>query len=190
MSLEPVHIGAARAGLPAARDALHGSPGLTALRRAIADVDTQRQDLVDAGDLHNLAHGLAQLAAILGDLRQLKDAVEADVASLMEAKKVEVPGLGVIERRKATTRKAWDWPSLLPALVRGDLDPDGTGELPAAGEVVDTLVTLIQEVILGGGTSKAPLVGGLKARGFDPDEWAECSPGRTTVQIHADVKGD
>lgn len=181
------HIEAARTGLPAARDALHQQPALTTLRQAIAAVDEQRQALVEAGDLHNLAHGLAQIGALLGDLRQLQTAVEADVAALMVDKKVEIDGLGVIERRKGTDRKAWDWPSLLPLLIRSEVDPEGTGELPAAPVVVEAITRVIVDVI-GVTPSKGPKITGLRARGLDPDEWAETSPGRVSVQIHADLK--
>lgn len=157
--------------------------GIVRLRRSLAVLDDQRAALAEAGDLDALASGLAQLEPILRDLRDLARAIEDDVARLMPAKTVEVPGVGVLERRKGTDRRAWDWPSLLPLLIRAYVDPDGTGEMPDAGEVVARMRELIVDVI-GVTPSKGPRVRQLRELGLDPDEWCESSPGRTSVQIH------
>ena len=161
---------------------------LLTLRRAIAQLDQQRHDLAAAGNLHTLAAGLAQLRALTGDLRQLAQHVEDDVAALMPDKQVEIPGVGVIERRKGTDRRKWQSEDLLRTLIRDEIDPDGTGELPDAGTVLQSVMTVVTECV--------PITGSLgwrvtklRERGIDPDEWAECTPGRVTVQIHDDLKG-
>lgn len=157
--------------------------GIVRLRRSLAVLDDQRAALAEAGDLDALAIGLAQLEPILRDLRDLARAIEDDVARLMPAKTVEVPGLGMVERRRGTDRKSWDWEGLLPTLIRLVVDPDGTGEMPDAGEVVSRMRALISEVI-GVTPSKGPRVRQLRELGLDPDEWCESSPGRVSVQIH------
>lgn len=157
--------------------------GLDQLRRSLDGLDTQRQALADAGDLDTLAVGLAQLKPLLTELSTLRDAIEADVAALMPEPRHEVPGLGVLERRRGSVRRSWDWDHLLPLLVRSYVDPDGTGEIPEAGEVVERLRALITEVI-GVTPSKGPRITALRERGVDPDEHCESRPGKTSVQIH------
>lgn len=182
---EVEHVEAA-ALLPIARENLR-DPGLARLREAILAVDDQRQAMAEAGDLDNLARGLAQLRTLVGDLRQLSHAVEDDVARLMPAKRCEVEGVGAIEKRKGTDRKAWKWDDLLPLLVRMYLDPELTGELPSSSEAVERMRALITEVI-GVTPSKGPRLTPLRGLGIDPDEYAETTPGRTTVQIHDDLR--
>lgn len=156
---------------------------ITRLRHSIAAADDQRAALAEAGDLDALAPALPTIRALCQDLAALERALEDDVARLMPAKTVEVPGVGVLERRKGRDRRAWDWPSLLPLLIRAYVDPDGTGEMPDAGEVVARMRELIVDVI-GVTPSKGPKVRPLRELGIDPDEYAETRPGRVSVQIH------
>lgn len=160
---------------------------LSDLRRIIADLDAQRADLAAAGDLDRLAAGLAAVRKITGDLRDLAAGIETDVAALMPDKQVEIPGVGVIERRKGTDRRKWQSEDLLRTLIRDELD-DGTGELPSPAETLDRVLGVV--------TACMPVTGSLgwrvtalRERGIDPDEWAECTPGRVSVQIHDDLKG-
>lgn len=162
---------------PAAPDALD------LLRHGLAQLDDQRAALAEQGDLDTLAAGYVALTALLGDLRDLARAVEDDVARLMPSKRVEIDGLPVLERRRGADRRAWDWDTLLPLLIRLYVDPDGTGEMPDAVEVIDRMRELIVDVI-GVTPSKGPKVTPLKEMGIDPDEYAESKPGRQTVQIH------
>lgn len=157
--------------------------GVDALRAAIHAADVQRTELAEDGDYETLVHGLAQLLPLRRDLSDLLRAVEDDIARLMPSKTVEVEGVGVVERRKGTDRKKWDWDSLLPLLIRLWVDPDGTGEMPAAPEVVERMKALITDVV-GTTPSKGPKVTPLRAAGVDPDEYCESSPGRVSVQIH------
>ena len=157
--------------------------GVHQLRQALAHVDDQRKQLAEAGDLDALAHGWNQIRPLLADLRGLADAIEADIAGLMPSKTHEVPGVGVLERRRGTSRKAWDWDQLLPLLIRLHVDPDGTGEIPGPAEVIDRMRGLIEDVI-GVTPSKGPRVRSLRDLGIDPDEYAETSPGRTSIQLH------
>lgn len=143
----------------------------------------QADELAASGDTESLAFGLdrvRELRRVLGDLER---AVEAHVAALMDGKTETVDGLGTLERRKGTDRKQWQSEDLLRRLVRDAVDPEHTGELPSAGEVLEAVVSTV--------TDCAPFTGSLgwrvtalKARGVDPDEWCATSPGATRVQIH------
>ncbi len=159
--------------------------GVDALRTAIMRADADRARLAEAGDTTALAFGLADLRALSRDLSMLARAVEDDVARLMASKTMTVDGLGTLERRRGTERRQWDSEALFATLVRSELDPDGTGELPPAAETLERVRALVADTM--------PLTGSfgwrvtaLRARGVDPDEWASCTPGRTTVQIHGD----
>lgn len=160
---------------------------LAQLRHLVLALDDRRAALAEAGDLHRLAEGLAQLRTINGDLQQLARHVEDNVAALMPDKQVEIPGVGVIERRRGTDRRKWQSEDLLRTLIRDELD-DGTGELPSPAETLDRVLGVV--------TACMPVTGSLgwrvtalRERGIDPDEWAECTPGRVSVQIHDDLKG-
>ena len=168
-------------------DTIDQTGGVAALRQALAHVDDQRKALAEAGDIDSLAHGWNQIRPLLADLRALTEAIEADLARLMPDKLHEVPGVGVLERRKGTDRKAWDWPELLPLLIHLYVDPDGTGEMPDAGEVMERMKSLIVDVI-GVVPSKGPKVTPLKALGVPVDEYCESKPGRVSVQLHGGDK--
>lgn len=161
--------------------------GVDHLRRALAQVDDQRKALAEAGDIEALAHGWNQIRPLLADLKSVTEAIEADLAALMPTKTVEIPGVGVLERRKGQDRKAWDWPELLPLLIRMYVDPDGTGEMPGPAEVIDRMRELIVDVI-GVTPSKSPKVRPLREMGIDPDEFCESKPGRVSVQLHGGDK--
>lgn len=153
------------------------------LHQIIGALDQQRQMLSDRGDLDGLSLGLDQLRTLLADLRDLAQLVEADVANMMPAKTWEVEGVGTLERRTSAVRKSWDWDRLLPTLIRLSIDPEQTGEMPDAPELIARFSQLVADVI-GVTPSKGPRVAALKSLGLQPDEWCEASPGRTTVQIH------
>lgn len=154
-----------------------------ALRLALAKADDQRQALADAGDIANLAYGLTQLKVLADDLRTLLRDVEANVADLMDAKLVELPEVGItLERKRGTDRRSWDSMALLQEVIRRSVDPDGTGELPPVGEVIQRLHDGVSACVPVTG-SLGWRVGALRAIGLDPDEWCETSPGRTSVIV-------
>lgn len=159
-----------------------------AMRQVLGQADQQRQQLADSGDWQAIAYALPALKALASDLGLLVRAAEQDVAVMMPEKRVELPGLGVLERRKGTDRKQWQSEGLVSALVRSVLDPDGTGEFPADPvAAVDAAVAVLTEC-----APFTPSMGwrtkALREHGFDPDEWCESTPGRTTVQFHGTVQ--
>jgi hypothetical protein len=152
-------------------------------RTAIDALDWERGELAKAGDTPSLAFGLDRIRELRRQLSDLERAVEADVATLMDGKTETIDGLGTLERRRGTDRKAWQSEELLHRIIRDAVDPDGSGELPSPG----ALLAAVQMAI----TDCVPITGSLgwrvtalKARGIDPDEWCETKPGRTAVQIH------
>lgn len=152
-------------------------------RNAIEALDAQAENLAIDGQTDLLAFGLdriRELRRVLGDLERN---VESHIVDLMAGKTEAVDGLGTLERRRGTDRKAWQSDQLLDAVVQVAVDPEGTGEIGTAGDVLDAVVQAI--------TACVPItaslgwrVTALRERGFDPDEWCETKPGRTSVQIH------
>ncbi len=105
------------------------------------------------------------------------------IAEHMPDRRIEVPGVGVVERRQGKDRKAWDWDPLFRRTVRAYLDPDGTGEFPTDPMVaVDRMRSMVDEVI-GLTPSKGPRLAPLRGLGIDPDEYCTSQPGRVSLQI-------
>lgn len=171
--------------LPAVVDAAPATADpITLLREVLAQADTQRANLAAAGDGETIARAIPLLKALYGDLATLIRSCEDDVVAWMPDRKVEIDGLGVLERRKATDRKRWESELLLRQCVRAALDPDDTGEIPADPiEAVDRVLATLVDVM-----PVTPSLGwrvsALRALGIDPDEWCEATPGRVGLQIH------
>lgn len=158
------------------------------LRAAMLHVDERRIELAEAGDFEALAFGLVALKALLDDLKILTRSIEDNIVGLLPAKRVEVDGLGVLERKRGNARKAWDSEELLGRVIRLAVDPDGTGELPPAGEVLERLRSTLAAVVPFTG-SLGWRVTALRELGLDPDEWCHTEPGRLGLQI-TDNRGD
>lgn len=152
------------------------------LRASITAADNRRRALADAGSWEELAYGLVALKKITDDLRILNRAVEDDLARLMPTKRVELEGLGVLERRKGSTRRNWQSEELLERVLRLGIDPEGTGELPGPAELVSRLRSALLAAVPFTG-SLGWRVNALKELGLDPSEWCEEIPGRVSVQI-------
>ncbi len=155
-----------------------------AIRAAIAAADETRARLEALGDWKGLAVGLDQVRALKRDLALLESTVTRSLAEVMPSRQEEVPGLGVIERQRAKSRRWPDPQGVLMAVVRSELDPDGTGELP--GDPVEVMARIVDAV-----AECAPLtpsmnwrLGALRRRGIDPDAWAETTESHWSVRIH------
>lgn len=165
--------------VPASGELVSTETPLHALLLAFAGLDTQRQQMVAAKDLDGLAHGLQALRELAAELRTLIRDVEADVYGLMDARKVEIDGVGVLERRKATDRKQWRWDDLLTDALAVLIAKHEGSTLDAFGE----LVTMLP---LTGSTQ--PRLTELRSFGLDDDLYCESSPGKVSVQIHGQVE--
>ena len=146
------------------------------------DVEDMIGLLAETGQVATLARFLAELRAVKKLLDEQVREAEAQLAEIMDDKSIVVQGVGVFERRVGTDRRAWQWDDLLPRLTRLHLDPGGTGEIPSTAEAVEAMRRLIVDVI-GVTPSRGPRVTALRALGLDPDEYAETTPGRVSVQI-------
>lgn len=145
-------------------------------------IEASAEAEIEEGDVECLARLYDYLDQLKARLGTIHSAVAAKLAEVMPHT-LELDGLPVMERRQGKERKKWESPELLHRLIRDTLDPDRTGELPAAAEAIDAVEKVVLETM-----PVTPSMGwrvtALKARGIDPDEWCETAPGRTTVQIH------
>jgi hypothetical protein len=152
-------------------------------REMITALESAAQELAWNADTPRLAFGLDRVRELRKALSDLERSIEQIIVDLMDSKTETVDGLGTLERKRGTDRKAWQSEELLIRLVRDAVDPEGTGELPDPVEVLTSVVQMVTECM-----PVTPSMGwrvtALRARGIDPDEWAETKPGRTSVQIH------
>lgn len=163
---------------------------LDVLRLAIASLDAQRAELAAAGDYETLARGGADVAALIGDLGILLNAVRRNLATLIDrlprenrrAKpRVEVPNLGVVEVEGGSEWKGWRSEDLLTRLVYGCLvTEDGEvieqAPLDTAEAVVKVLCACLPltESLGWRKGSKQPdgTWSGLRGQGIDLEDYA------------------
>lgn len=157
---------------------------LRPLRTAVAQLDDQRKELAEAGEYERLIYGLAALVPLLRDLRELERALKQDIAELLPEKRVEVEGVGVVERRTSTSYKGWQSEDLLREIVQSCSTVDENGELHTDPE---RLIAVLKQAVPFTG-SLGWRVGVLRDLGFDVDEWSTSTPGPATVQIHGSTK--
>jgi hypothetical protein len=138
---------------------------LVLLRQAIAAADEQRTELANAGDTDSLAIGLVAFRMLVRDLRTLADATEADLARIMGehgARRIDLDHVGTFERKRSTTRRAWQTGDLAARLVSDAMARD---VIHHPSDVVDLLL----ECASISGFKVTP----LRALGLDPSEWCE-----------------
>lgn len=167
------------------------SNALEVLRLAIVALDAQREVLLAAGDYETLAHGGADVEALIRDLGTLLNQVRRDVATLLDAlprknrrakPRVEVPGLGVVEVMGGNDWKRWDSERLLRHLIYATLvSEDGEVVSASPTEVADRIANMLVEVLpitesLGwrrGTKQPDGTWSGLRGWGIDLEDWAE-----------------
>jgi hypothetical protein len=105
-------------------------------------------------------------------------AIEADIYDLLPQKKLPVEGVGLIEKRRSSSKK-WDSESLLNDIVNFSLD-NGTGEVTPTDvfNLIETLKKVLPLTASLGWRATA-----LKDIGVDVDNYTEVTYGRPTVQI-------
>lgn len=139
--------------------------------------EAQRPD----AEANDVAEILAALRDIKQDAARAYDEVEKALLALMGERKLEVPGLGVIESKRKTKRNGWRHDELIPVLVARALDErvfdPGTGE--AQERESETVARVLRECISFG----AGKVTGLRARGIQPDEYCTETPDGWSVQL-------
>lgn len=145
----------------------------------LMEMDKRRTELADAGEWQNLTYGLVQLREFKANVDVLIRAIEDDVAASMPGKKQVIEGLGLLEKRSATSRK-WDSEGLLQYLVRDTLDPDHTGEVnyDRMWDLIEALKKVIPFT-----ASLGWRVTALKELGMPVDTFCETTVGRQTIVI-------
>lgn len=149
------------------------------LRADLMRADDRRAELYAAGDYVTLAWVVNEARKVKADLDAFVRECEENVAALMPSKKETIDGLGVIEKRTASSRK-WDSEGLLKDLVRRNLDPEGTGEITLE-RVFDLIEALKKALPLT--ASLGWRVTPLKEDGYDVDKYSEVTYGRSNIQI-------
>jgi hypothetical protein len=103
---------------------------------AAYDLTTIDAFLAETDKVGDLAHVLASLRDLRSVVSLLCDTAERCLAEAMPEKAVEVPGVGLIERKRKTARKGWDNDALLHD-VRPFLLVTDDGELLKPHEVLE-----------------------------------------------------
>jgi len=163
--------------LPMERSAARAVVGL---RLAIADLDAQRADLYEQGDTDSLLVGLAALKTLIRDLRTLEQTTEDNAAELMgtqQRRTITIPLVGTFERKRKTSRKAWQHAELARAVVEQAMAED------RVQHPLDVLDVLMESAGIGYWRVEP-----LRAHGFTVDEWCEESVEGYGVKITADTK--
>lgn len=176
---------------------------LQLLRQAIGDLDVQRAELAAAGDYETLAHGGADVAALIADLGILLSQVRRDVAVLLDALPREnrrakpramVAGLGMVEVDGGTEWKGWESERLLRDLVvrallvftgltpaEWNASEDGDYVDESVGTITDAVCAVLLDCLpvtesLGwrrGQKQPDGTYSGLRGQGIDLDDYAE-----------------
>lgn len=177
--------------LPATTDATPATTGgaidvertaeeaIALVRMAIARMD----ELVVANpaDLDGQARALAVTEVFTRDLNLLKDRIVGLLHPLMETKRVEVAGVGVLEKGWVSSDR-WDhdamWDHVRAIAKETRVVDRETGEAEPMEEAIVRVARMLQSP---GQWRKTP----LKDRGIDPKELCESTWGKKTVRFVA-----
>lgn len=103
------------------------------------NLDELINSTVDELDRDEAIIQLRDLRKIISDLRVVESLLVSRVASLMkDEQRLAVPGVGVVERKSGTQRKAWDHDrilSLVASRAADDAYDKETGSIPPLGVV-------------------------------------------------------
>lgn len=156
--------------------------GFGALHAAINAAQREAEELLAAGDLEAAAW---QWLRILAPARQMLNDLYREVeVALFECGPWsggtwQPEGLPILQARQGTDRKRWRCDEVLNDAIPRLLAKHEGSYLDAIGELLSEIVPITPS---GGFKAK-----GLRAIGMDPDEYAETSPGRVSVQVHGEA---
>lgn len=156
------------------------------IRRAIDGILDSAEELAESDDLAGLARLLrgmrllrsALLAPILDDLSVLDRQVEDMLSSRMSTKELEVPGVGLVERRRKYGSVSWDGQGLMLRISREMIDTE-------SGEIVRSIPLEVAKLCLPQATAPSATwkAQGLQASGIDPDDYRSRQPDRWQLTI-------
>lgn len=135
-------------------------------------------------DRDYLAALLVDLADVKRDVGRVYDEVEKLLLSHAGEKRFEVPGLGQVEIKKATTYRKWQHDDVFRAVIARIADEPGvfwddeSGERFPPHQLAANLVGRLREVL-----SPSWKVGGLRALNLQPDEYAEVNDNGFSVRL-------
>lgn len=122
---------------------------------------------------------LADLRAAVATLRDHEAELTDWLAAALGSNTITVDGVGVVQVRHATDRRAWDNDALIRLVIARGRDErrvdESTGEYESEGEAVGRALTECAR--------PSWRVTALRARGIDPSEYCESTPGKTSVVI-------
>jgi hypothetical protein len=157
---------------------------LAALTIAVEAVDGQTLAYIDRTDDADTALCLlAQVRTQRIRLATIEASLESLAARRMRAEhrdRVELPGVGLFERRGGVDRKDWDHRGVASRVVRTLLVDPTTGE--AAPEEYRDFAYLLRDRLLEACRTEWRTTA-LRKLGVDPDEFCTKTPGRTTIQF-------
>lgn len=155
-----------------------------ALTVAVDATDRQTLAFLDReGDAATALCLLAQVRNQRVRLAQVESSLETEAARRMRKERldrVELPGVGVFERKSGTARKQWDHSAVAGRVVQTLLVDPTTGE-PAPEEYRD-FAYLLRDRLLEAGHVDYWRATQLRALGVNPDDFCTSTPGRSSVQ--------
>lgn len=152
---------------------------MTTLDDTLGTVRREVEELLAAGDLEAAAwHWLKILAPAREAINDLYRDVEVALFEFgpWSGGMWQPEGLPVLQARQGADRKRWRCDEVLKDALPRLLEKHEGSYLDAVDELLSEIVPITP--------SSGFKVRGLKALGMDPDEYAEVSPGRVSVQIH------
>lgn len=131
----------------------------------------------------SIAIVLAAIRRARADLAEFADEVEKALLAVMGERNLEVPGVGLVEVKKATRRTKWQNHDLMVRVVARALDEravdETTGEYESEGAAV---ARVLEEC-----ARPSWRLGPLRALGLDPDEWCEVDEGTWSIKMPGPV---
>lgn len=134
-----------------------------------------------------LATELFQLRSQIEVFKRKADEVEAELLAEMPEKKLEVPGIGVFESRKATDRKQWQHAELQSTLIAKIRSGEARTVDPETGEIVEEDDVALTARVFTATANPSWRVTALKALDINPDEYCFATPGKWSVQFYGQL---
>lgn len=138
-------------------------------------------------DLHEYVVLLAAVEDVRDTAGALRDRIARELEPLVPGSKgVTVDGVGVVERRAGTTRKAWDHPRVAWLVASHAVDERRVDT--ETGETDDPVKVAVQALLDAAGIGYWRS-GSLREFGLDPDDYCDTSYGPAKVILHRSDRG-
>lgn len=146
-------------------------------------------DPIDHLDLDRAISDLAELRTVRKALADWELVLETYIADSLGRNTTTVEGVGTVQVRYGTDRKAWEKHDLLRAVLDshrppspdGEVHPSDDGHAEVGGEMISCSPDLAR--VLDCYNLPAPRVTALKERGIPVDEYCTATAGKVSVTI-------